>query len=134
MTESTTKEDIKRLMGDSNRLAVRIGKLEQDHAAWASTREETDIQELMKLLQQLETDVNVMAGDCFSLQNRDGGEVVEQDLHDAYVHLNILFEDVKKARTELEKAYIQPRELIQMEIDWGKLQKTVEIIARHLGG
>ncbi len=134
MAEPTTKEDIKKLKGDNHRLALRLRELEQDHAAWALKREERDIQELMNLLQQLEMDVNVMAGNCFSLQNRKDGDGFGQVLHNAYVHLNILFEDVKKARIDLEKAYIQPQELRQMEIDWGKLRKTVGTIAQHLGG
>jgi len=130
--ESTMGEDIRRLMKDNDRLRSRLERLEQDHAAWALSREEKDIRELMDLLQQIEVDVNEMACDCFSLKSRKDGDGFGQALHNAYVHLNILFEDVKKARMDLERAYIQPKELRQMEIDWGKLRKTVGEIAHHL--
>lgn len=130
--EATMAEDVRRLMNDNDRLRLRLERLEQDHAAWALSREEKDIRELMDLLQQIEVDVNEMACDCFSLSSRKNGDGFEQVLHHAYVHLNILFEDVKKARMDLEQAYIQPKELRQMEIDWGKLRKTVGEIAHHL--
>jgi hypothetical protein len=130
--ESTMAEDVRRLVNDNDRLRLRLERLEQDHAAWALRREEKDIRELMDLLQQIEVDVNEMASDCFSLKSRKNGNEFEQVLHHAYAHLNILFEDVKKARMDLEQAYIQPLELRQMEIDWGKLRKTVGEIAHHL--
>lgn len=124
--------DIRKLANDNLKLKSELEKLEQDHAAWASNREEKDLEKITSCLKRLEADVSVMAGDCSSQVSRHDGNGLGEDLHHAYVHLNRLFEDVKKARTDLERAYIQPEEIGQMEIDWGRLKKTVAEIAEHL--
>ncbi|MFZ0450689.1 MAG: hypothetical protein WAL98_15725 [Desulfatiglandaceae bacterium] len=124
--------DIRKLAKDNLNFRSELEKLEQDHSAWASNREERDLEKITKCLKRLEADVSVMASDCSSQVSRHDGNALGQDLHHAYVHINSLFEDVKKARTDLERAYIQPEEIGQIEIDWERLKKTVAQIAEHL--
>jgi len=124
--------DIQKLAKDNLKLKSELAKLEQDHTAWALNREEKDLEEITNSLKRLETDVGVMASDCSSQASRHEGNGLGEDLHHAYVHLNSLFEDVKKARNDLERAYIQPGEIGRIEIDWGRLKKTVAEIAEHL--
>jgi hypothetical protein len=128
---SGLKGDIQKLAKDNLKLKSELEKLEQDHAAWALSREEKDLEEITSCLKRLETDVSVMASDCSSRINGHNGNGVGRDLHHAYVHLNSLFEDVKKARTGLERAYIQPGEIGRIEVDWGRLKKTVTEIVAH---
>ncbi len=123
--------DIRKLANDNLKLKSELEKLEQDHAAWASNREEKDLEKITSCLKRLEADVSVMASDCSSQVSGNDGNGLGKDLHHAYVHLNSLFEDVKKARTDLERAYIQPRELGRIEIDWERLKKTVVEITGH---
>jgi hypothetical protein len=123
--------DIQKLANDNLKLKAELEKLEQDHAAWASNREEKDLLEITKCLKRLESDVSIMTSDCSSQVSRHDGNGLGENLHDAYVHLNNLFKDVKKARTDLERAYIQPGEIGRIEIDWGRLKKTVAEITDH---
>ncbi len=126
------KGDIQKLAKDNQRLKSELDKLEQDHSAWAFRGEEKDLKDIISCLKRLEADVSVMASDCSLSARRHDGNGFQQDLHHAYVHINALFEDVKKARNDLQRAYIYPKELNRMEIDWGRLKKTLVEIAEHL--
>jgi len=108
--------DIQKLTKDNLKLKSELEKLEQDHTAWALNREEKDLEEIANSLKRLETDVGVMVSDCSLLVSRDDGDGLREDLHHAYVHLNSLFEDIKKARTDLERAYIQPGEIGRIRV------------------
>ena len=132
MAELTMAEDIKRLMEDNDRLQLRLERLEQDHAAWALTQQKEDLEEMTTSLERMEVDVGVMLSTCFSLVRQHHENGIGQNLRHAYVCLDALFEDVKKARSDLRTAYIQSEDLKQMEIDWGRLKKTVGEIAHYL--
>jgi len=132
MEEHTPAEDIKKLLEDNNRLQLKLERLEQDHAAWAATQEQKDLEEIATSLKQMEIDVGVMLSSCFSLVRHHYGNGIGENLRHAYVCLDALFEDVKKAGRDLEMAFIHPDDLKQMRIDWGRLKKTVGEIADYL--
>jgi len=131
------KKDIQKLAKDNQRLKLELDRLEKDHSAWALDRQEKDLEQITRCLGQMEVDVSVMASNCFSVadrRNEGDGNGFKRDLSQAYVHLNTLFEDVKKVRMELQQSFIQSKELQRMEIDWGKLKKTVAEIGEDLEG
>jgi hypothetical protein len=132
MEETTPAEDIKKLMEDNNRLHLRLERLEQDHAAWALKQEERDLEEITTSLKQMEIDVGVMLSTCFSLVRDHNGNGIGQNLRHAYVCLDALFQDVKKARSDLQLTYMQSYDLTQMQIDWARLKKTVGEILHYL--
>ena len=108
--------------------------LEQDQKTWAREQEENDLANVIDHLRRLEFDVSVMQADCVSigcLQREDGAWRILDSLHRAFATLNILFNDLKKMRTELNKAYIYPADVKKLEIDWGRFSKTVRQIERH---
>ncbi len=125
-------KDIKKLLEDNNRLQLRLERLEEDHAAWALTQEQNDLEDLASSLKQMEGDVGVMLSACFSLVRHHNENGIGQKLRHAYVFLDALFNDVKKARSDLQRAYIHSEDLQQMQIDWGRLKKTVAEIAEQL--
>ena len=53
-------------------------------------------------------------------------------LHRAFASLDILFNDLKEVRTDLNDSYIRPGELKQLEIDWDRLKKMIGQIQKHL--
>jgi hypothetical protein len=118
-------------MFDTEGAKFALERLEEDHAIWARSREEKDITQLIKRVRQLEFDVSILMSDCFCLSH----EYEESDIegfHLAYVHMNALFQDLKKARRNLDKEYISSEELSELEIDWGRFRKSIEKIQKHL--
>jgi hypothetical protein len=111
--------------------------LEQDHDDWARERQQNDLTRLIKRVSLLESDVSIMQSDCMSMGLRykeDGTSQVVDGLHRAFATLNILFNDLKQVRKDLNDSYIHSEELKQLEVDWDRLRKTVGQIQKHLQG
>jgi hypothetical protein len=126
------KQDIGKLMADTADTKLALERLEKDHALWARKREEKDLAEFIKNVQELEFDVSVLMGDCFFLSHKEKNMRTMEGFHQAYVYMNALFQDLKKARNDLNEAYICPEELRDLEIDWGRLRKSIGKIQKHL--
>jgi hypothetical protein len=126
------EQDIRKLMVDTEDLKRALDMLEQDHAAWARTREEKDLLKIIEHLKALEFDVSMMMSDCFSLTYHEGAGGLNQDLDRAFGRLNVLFGDLKKIRAQLNSSYIHRGELRQLEIDWGRFRKTIGQIRKDL--
>jgi hypothetical protein len=126
------EHDISELMVDTEDLKRAVEMLEQDHAAWARTREEKDLSKIIEHLKGLEFGVSMMMSDCFSLGYHEGASGLNQDLDRAFGRLNVLFGDLKKIRGELNSSYIDRGELRQLEIDWGRFRKTIGQIRKEL--
>ena len=62
----------------------------------------------------------------------DGTQFIFDSLHPAFATLNVLFEDLKQVRIQLNESYIHPAELRQLEIDWGRFKKTIKEIQEYL--
>ena len=133
MEAISSAKDIEQLVADNNRLRSGLEKLEQDQARWAPRDEERDLKEIATALKQMEGDVSVMLSDCFALVGQHDGNGIGENLRQVYACLDILFADLKNARSHLEMTYIPSEEVKQMRIDWGRLKKTVAEIAHHLG-
>lgn len=129
--------DARKLVDDTERIRRDLVRLEQDFSSWAREREENDLATLMEDLKKVEIDVSMMTTDCvFAGQHseKDAPTVIFHELHQTFVYLDALFNDLKKARLALQDAYIHRDLITHLEIDCGRFTKTVGQIRRYLDG
>ena len=125
------KRDVERLLNDTQRVEQGLEVLEKDHAVWAGDRERDDVLDILEGVKGLEYDVSTLMGDCVS-SNKVRQSNVMGDFHQAFRGLDILFEDFKTVRKEIEQSYTNQDRLEQVEIDWSRFRKTVERIQKDL--
>jgi hypothetical protein len=125
-------QDIRKLMAVTENVKRALQVLEEDNAVWARRREERDLIKLIDRVKELETDVSVLMSHFVSVSRREEGGRISEGLCHAFACLNNLFQDLKKARKELNDAYIHPGEIKQLEIDWARFMKTIGQIQKHL--
>jgi hypothetical protein len=125
-------QDIRNLMAVTENVKQALEVLEGDNAVWARRREEKDLIKLIDRVKEMETDVSMMMSHFVCVSRRDEGGRITEGLCHAFACLNNLFQDLKKARKDLNDAYIHPEEIKQMEIDWGRFMKTITQIQKHL--
>jgi hypothetical protein len=127
--------DSDRLTVHAERIKQGLERLEQDCSAWARKREEKDLGDLMEDLQRIEMDVSLMLTDCISAGCQCGEEapkVVFHDFREVFGCLDTLFNGLKKARLQLDRAYIHSAILDHLEIDYGRFRKLIGKVQRHL--
>jgi hypothetical protein len=127
--------DSDRLTAHAERIKQGLERLEQDCSAWARKREEKDLVDLMEDLKGVEMDVSLMLTDCISAGCQCGEEapkVVFHDLREIFGCLDTLFNGLKKARLQLDNAYIHSAILDHLEIDYGRFTKIIGKVQRHL--
>ena len=123
--------DAQKLLEDSEKIKQDLGRLEQDRSLWAREAEKGELVSMMEVLKEVEIDVSMMTRDCVSAHQssgNDGFRVIFHDLHQAFVYLDALFNDIKKTRSALQYAYIYPSLLERLEMNCGRFTKTVEHI------
>ena len=130
--EFVLEKDVRRLIDDTGKVKQGLDLLEKDHAAWFRDRERKDLVDILGGVKKLESDVSLVMSDCFSLSQVKRNNGIRGDLHQAFKNLNILFEDLKMAREDLDKSYVDHRELEKLEIDWARFRKTVTQIQEDL--
>lgn len=129
------RRDIRQLALDARKVRRELDMLAQDHKILARERENNDPANVIDHLKRLEFDVSIIQADCVFIgraQQEDSAWQVLHSLHRAFATLNILFNDLKKMRTELKKAYIYSADMKQLEIDWDRFSKTIGQIEQHL--
>jgi hypothetical protein len=129
-------QDIRQLELDAQTVRKGLDVLKQDCKAWARERQENDLRNVFSHLRRLEFDVSMLQADCMSvsrIQRERGAWQVLDSLHLAFVTLNSLFMDLKKMKKELDEACVTSADVKRLEIDWGRLTKTVGQIEKHLG-
>jgi hypothetical protein len=127
--------DSDRLTAHAERIKQGLDRLEQDCSTWARKREEKDLVDLMEDLKGVEMDVSLMLTDCISAGCECGEEapkVVFHDLREIFACLDTLFNGLKKARLQLDRAYIHSAILDHLEIDYGRFRKLIAKVQRHL--
>ena len=125
--------DMRHLVTDARKVRRELDMLEQDQKTWAREREENDLANAIDHLKELEFDVSMMQANCVSMgfpQREDGAWRILDSVHRAFATLDILFNDLKKMRTELKEAFIHSADVKQLEIDWGRFSKAVRQIER----
>jgi len=130
--EFVLQKDVSRLIDDTGRVKQGLDLLEKDHAAWVKEREYEDLVDILGGVKKLESDVSLVMSDCFSLSQVKRNNGIKGDFHEAFKNLNILFEDLKMVREDLDKSYVDHGELEQLEIDWARFRKTVAQIEEDL--
>ena len=132
------KEDILKLLSDTEETRRGLEMLKQDRVKWARNREQNDLASFLMFLKRLESDVASVLAD-WTLQtsqknNQSQTSQVFDSLQHTFAKLNILFKDLKKVRTELDQAYIHSISIKQLEIDWDRFCAVVEEIQGNLLG
>jgi hypothetical protein len=130
--EFVLEKDVRRLIDDTGKVKQGLDLLEKDHAAWIRDRERKDLLDILGGVKKLESDVSLVMSDCFSLSQVKRNNGIRSDFHQAFKNLNILFEDLKMVREDLDKSSVDHRELEQLEIDWARFKKTVAQIQEDL--
>jgi hypothetical protein len=129
------RRNIRQIESDVQKIHMCLNILKRDHKAWAREREEHDLEEVIENLKRLESDVSMAQADCICTGHgylEDGAWQVLYSLRRVFAMLSILFNDLKKVRTELKEAYIDPADLKQLEIDWGRFRKIVGQMLTHV--
>ncbi len=124
--ELALKMDIEKLISDNEKVKQGLEVLEKDHAAWTIDREREDLLDILEGIKGLESDVSILMGDCTALSQAKRNSRVKGDFHQAFKGLNILFEDLKTVRKEIDQSYASQEKLERLEIDWARFRKTVE--------
>jgi hypothetical protein len=127
--------DSESLMAHAERIKKDLQRLEQDCSMWARNREEKDLVDLMEDLKGVEMDVCLLLTDCTSAGRpcrEEAPKAVFHDLHEIFACLDTLFDNLKKARLQLGKAYIHDAVLDHLEIDYGRFSKLTGKLQRHL--
>ena len=125
--------DMRQLVVDARKVQRELDMLAQDHKTWTKEREQNGLANLIDHLKKLEFDLSIIQADCVSI-----GHIHQKDsawqasLHRCFVILNNLFNDLKKMKREMNKAYIYSSDVKELEIDWGRFSKTVWQIESHL--
>jgi len=130
--ELVLKRDMENLFGDTKKVKQGLEVLEKDHVAWTRDRERKDLVDILEGIQGLESDVSTLMGDCVSLDQVRRNNGIKGDVHQAFKGLNLLFEDLKTVRKEIDQSYASQEKLEQLEIDWARFRKTVEQIREDL--
>jgi hypothetical protein len=122
------QRDLHRLIFDTERIRQGLEKLGEDCASWARNQEEEDLSGLLGCLMNAEIDLSLTLSDSVAAHvayGEDEARLALIDLHEAYAYLDALFNDIKKAATELNDAYIHPCELVHLAVDCRRLEKTI---------
>jgi hypothetical protein len=131
------QRDSDRLTAHAERVKQDLQNLGQDCAVWARKREEKDLLDLMEDLKGVQNSVKLMLTDCICTQSQCGdesGKEVFDNLCEILCCLDPLFSLLKKARMQLDEAYIHPVILDRLEIDYGRFRKLVRIVQTHANG
>lgn len=129
------RTDSDRLTARAERIKQDLQRLEKDCSEWARKREEKDLVNLMEDLKGVERDVGLMLTDCVCASGQRAEEApkaVFRDLHEIFSCLDALFSGLKKARRQLDKAYIRCALLDRLEINYSRLAKLIAKVQRHL--
>lgn len=129
--------DSERLTAHAESIKQGLQRLEQDCSGWDRKREEKDLVDLMEDLKGVQTGVNLMLTGCICARSQCGEEatrVVFHDLCEILCCLDTLFNVLKKARMQLDEAYIHPAILDRLEIDYGRFRKLIGNVQTHANG
>ena len=124
-----------RLEDDAERITKGLRCLGRDCSAWARTREEKDLKDLLEDLERIEIDVSLILTDCIwagSQFGEDSTRVIFHDFRDIFGRLDTIFNGLKKARLQLNKTYIHPATLAQLEVDCGRFRKLIREVRKDL--
>lgn len=122
------RRDMGQLMMDAEEIQKTLEMLAHDHTAWARERQQSDLMQLIEHVKRLGFDLSTTLSDCVFLGRqywKDHNLQVIESLHRSYAIMNSLFQDLKKVKTALSEGYINPSDLRQLIIDWGRFKKSI---------
>jgi hypothetical protein len=125
------------LTAHAERIKQGLQRLEQDCSVWARKRQEKDLVDLMEDFKGVQNGVNLMLTDCICARSQHGAEAAKSvfdDLCEILCCLDPLFNVLKKARMQLDEAYIHPAILDRLEIEYGRFRKLIGTLQTHVNG
>ena len=126
MGNKGTKTDMARLIEDSMRFKGAMEDLMRDYQSWERDREAADLKYMITQIKKIEGDITRFRGGMGRFEVEKNDEELSESLRHVFKITDALFKDVKGVRESFETAYIDPEMLRCMEVDWGRLEKTVE--------
>jgi hypothetical protein len=124
-----------RLEEDAEKIAEGLKCLGTGCSSWARTQEEKDLKDLAEDLQNIENDVSLISADCILAGcqlGEDPSKVLLDDFREIFGCLDALFNGLKKARIQLNNAYIHPTILEHLGVECGRFRKLIGQVQRHL--
>jgi hypothetical protein len=115
-------------MMDADEIQKGLEMLVQNHTAWARERQQRDLMQLIEHVKRLELDLSTILSGCIFLGRqywKDHNLRLLEGLHRSCAVMNTLFQDLHKIRTALNEAKINPSDLRQLIIDWGRFKESV---------
>lgn len=115
-------------MFEAEKFHEDLETLVKDYEVWATDRQQSDLEKLMEHLIHIENGLNTTLSDCVSLGRRywkDHNLPVIDGLHRSHAIMDNVFNDLKRLRTALNEAYINPSDLEQLIIDWCRFKKSI---------
>ena len=94
-----------------------------------------DLKDLLEDLERIEIDVSLILTDCISAGSQLGENstrVIFHDFREIFGRLDTIFNGLKKARLQLNKTYIHPATLAQLEVDCGRFRKLIREVQKDL--
>ena len=133
--DSILRSDIRQLMFDAEKVQKNLEILERDDAAWARKPQRGDLTQLIEDVKRLEFDLSTILTDCLSLGRQYWKEhklAVVDSLHQSFDTMNTLFNDLKKLGMAQSEPHINPSDLQQLVIDWGRFEKSIYQIQKAM--
>lgn len=125
---SVLQKDIRKLIRDTDNIKRGLDMLEHDYTAWAMQSQQDGLRELIENLKHLECDVSTMLSDCIFLGRqywKDHNVPLIDSLHQSFITMNTLCNDLKTIRLALSETHINPSDFQQLVIDWDRLKKSI---------
>ncbi len=123
------QRDIKQLMMDAAQIQKGLEMLIYNHTAWARERQQMDLMQLIEHVKRLELDLSTILSGCLFLGRqywKDHNLRLIECLHRSCDIMNSLFQDLNKIRTAIREGRINPSDLRQLIIDWGRFKESID--------
>lgn len=122
------RRDIKQLMMDADEIQKGLEMLVRNHTAWARERQQMDLMQLIEHVKRLELDLSTILSGCVFLGRqywKDQNLRLIESLHLSYAIMNSLFQHLDKVRIALREGHINPSDLRQLILDWGRFRESI---------
>jgi len=122
-------DDVKKTRGD-------LAKLEKHCRKKAVELKQKDLSDLVDEIKEVEVDVSLMLVDSVFADFHSGEEngVIAIEIPRVFVHLDALFGDIKRARSEYKEGLVSPQTMDRLNIDCRRFIKALWTIEKELGG
>jgi hypothetical protein len=133
--ELMLRKNVRGLLLDASKVHHSLEMLRKHQQTWVGQSQQDDVADLVEQVKRLQFDVSMVLGDCALLTRKheqQGNDLVLRDIHGAFRIINGLFDDLKQTRADLKRGYGSASNLRRLNIDWGRLKKSLDHVQVHL--